>query len=114
MIFLCSVDGTFSTLHTLKNDQNTTAKYLKKNEEKYPIYYKLLFKSSNGHFWNQKCSQCYAFLNVIFLYQHVTVQKTFQNSMEKYVTSLGFFFPSHMKKIGHIMKEPNSNTHKKL
>ena len=81
MIFLCSVGGTFSTLHTLKNDQNTTAKYLKKSHQM-------------ATFWNQKCSQCYAFLNVIFLYQHVTVQKTFQNSMEKYVTSLGFF--SHL------------------
>ena len=73
-------------------------KIFEKNEEKYPIYYKLLFKSSNGHIWNQKCSQCYAFLNVILLYQHVTVQKTFQNSMEKYVTSLGFFFHLIWKK----------------
>ena len=38
MIFLCSVGGTFSsTLHSLKNDQNTTAKYLKKMKKNIPF-----------------------------------------------------------------------------
>ena len=47
MIFLCSVGGTFSTLHTLKNDQNTTAKYLKKMKKNIPIPFITNYYSSH-------------------------------------------------------------------